>query len=280
MSSQTWSICLDGKEMEVREGDNLLSSLLSHGSDVRYGCRAGVCGACRLFDNEHGHPLLSCQTTVLSNLSLSIQLPFVFTTFSLLDSEMLGDDAVALTLLGPSDDAFGDRVNVRVPIDGIDEEEKAFECIAVNAAGDNLSIVLQKSRLPAAVWSFILSLGSQDSLQVSSVSGVRKGRLLYELGLDEKPVVVVCAAHNRVFEPYWKKALGGVSSQYLGHYSLDDVAVLEEDKGLTEFLRIAREAAGGALLHIIYHGQNVSESAWGQVLRPLRIRVNQLHFVR
>ena len=288
MSLQTWSVCLDGEIIEVSEGDNLLSSLLSHGADIRYSCRAGACGVCRLFDREHGGSILSCQTSVMSDLSLSVQLPFLFTDFSLLHSKILSTDAVALTLLGPNNDSFGDRVNVGVPIVDdvgvlIEAGDWSFECMAVNAAGDDLTIVLQKALLPTEVWLFILSLRPTDTLPVSSVSGVRKGRLLYEFGLDDQPVVVISAANNQVFDAYWSKALASVSDQYLGHYSLlnmlDSHASLE-DEGVTEFLKMAQAEAGGAALHIIYHGQHICENSWRQVLRSLRIRVDQLHFVR
>ncbi|MEL0638459.1 2Fe-2S iron-sulfur cluster binding domain-containing protein [Marinomonas sp. TI.3.20] len=280
MGSRTLSICLDGRVIEVDEGDNLLTSLLSHGADVRYGCRAGVCGACRLYDSDHGHSILSCQTSVVADLSLSVQLPFVFSTFSLLHTETLSDEAVALTLLGPGDDSFGDRVNVGVSVAG---GEAFIECMAVNVAAEPLTVVLQKALLSADAWSFVLALRTEDSLQVSSALGVRKGRLLYELGLDDTALVVVSTFENQVFEPYWQAALLDFSAHFLGQYHFvrhQTAEISLQDPSLGAFFERTQAEVEGAPLHVIYHGQNISEQSWSRVLRPLRIRVNQLHFVR
>lgn len=281
MGSRTLSICLDGRVIEVDEGDNLLTSLLSHGADIRYGCRAGVCGACRLYDSDHGHSILSCQTSVVADLSLSVQLPFVFSTFSLLHTEILSDEAVALTLLGPSDDSFGDRVNVGVPV--VAGGEAFIECMAVNVAAEPLTVVLQKALLSEDAWLFVLALRVGDSLQVSSAFGVRKGRLLHELGLDDTALVVVSTFENQVFEPYWQAALLDFSAHCLGQYHFARYQTTEislQDPSLGAFFERAQAEGEGAPLHVIYHGQNISEQSWSRVLRPLRIRVNQLHFVR
>ncbi|MCW8357139.1 2Fe-2S iron-sulfur cluster-binding protein [Marinomonas pontica] len=59
MDSQSLTIELDDEPFEAVLGDNLLSSLLSQGADVRYGCCAGVCGACCLYDTSNGESILS-----------------------------------------------------------------------------------------------------------------------------------------------------------------------------------------------------------------------------
>lgn len=63
-------INLDGHEYIVPEGENLLSALLQRGAMVSHSCLAGACGSCRLYPVV-GDPILSCQQTVRSDMSLS-----------------------------------------------------------------------------------------------------------------------------------------------------------------------------------------------------------------
>ncbi|MCB5160524.1 2Fe-2S iron-sulfur cluster-binding protein [Marinomonas algarum] len=280
MSLQSLTINLDGTVIEAQAGDNLLSSLLEHNVDVRYGCRAGACGACRLYQCDSGDSLLSCQTSVTSDLLLTTKTLSKSVTFSLLSKKILDDFTVELTLLGPSDDSFGDRVSLCF---AMGNEEFQYECMAINPVGESLTLLMQKSSLPAVVWQCIVNLSSNDPVQVICERGRRKGRLLYELGLDDCFAVVISSVENAGYTPYWEEALASFSTQLLGIYALPEranSASLLEDAHCTSFIADALSKVGSAPLHIIYHGQKLSEKDWGQVLRPLRIRSNQLHFVR
>lgn len=296
MRLQTLTINLDGETVDTDEGDNVLSVLLSHDIDVRYGCRAGACGACRLYDCDRGETILACQTSVVSALSLTTQIPSIFLPFSLVSQSLLSnktslDDvssnssSIALSLLGPSDDSFGDRVIVRFA--DADEESSSYECMAVNEPGELLTIVAQQAMLSDDAWQKVIALPTHGSIQVSSVQGVRKGRLLYELDLEGSCVVVVSSAANGVFERYWQQALLTMSAQFLGHFTLSNESAKNNNESVSlssselhYFLQIAQSNSGGAVLHVIYHGQNLPVQAWEQMLRPLRIRTNQLHFIR
>ena len=277
MDFQTLTIDLDGTVIEAKEGDNLLSSLLDNKVDVRFGCRAGACGACRLYECESGNALLSCQTSVSDNVSLTAKAPVTYLNYSLLSKKNLDDSNVALTLLGPSDDSFGDRVTLCFPLP--DNNECVLECMAVNGAGEPLTVVVQKAQLPFEAWSSVLALELNNSVQVSSESGVRKGRLLYELGLDNTSVVLVSSTNNAVFEPYWKAALAELSSVLLAYYLLPKSNELHTPD-MISCLEGATKQVSSSSLQIIYHGQKLSEKHWEQLLRPLRIRTNQLHFIR
>lgn len=276
MSSHGLMVKLDDKVFSVEVGDNLLSSLLSKGADVRYGCRAGACGACRLYDLETGESILSCQTSLISNRALSTHTPALSSEFSVLTLNSIDDSNVEVCLLGPSDDAFGDRVFVSVP-----KAQHFVECMALNPAGAPLKVILQESAFSKSEWQSITSLSVQSSLSVQTVSGLRKGRLLYEMDISDFPILVVSSASNGVFEAYWRELLGDISGQKIeflklpygnANRPLEDPAFLHSLEDVVARL--------GASLHVIYHGQNLSEKDWEQVLRPLRIRTSQLHFVR
>ncbi|ETX11665.1 hypothetical protein MUS1_09890 [Marinomonas ushuaiensis DSM 15871] len=287
MSSQGMTVRLDDNVFDVDGGDNLLSSLLSQGADVRYGCRAGACGACRLYDLNNCESLLSCQTSISSDMALSTQTPVASAVFSVLALNSLDDSNVEITLLGPSDDSFGDRISLSVLVEDVADdllEPKSHfvECMALNQAGAPLKVILQQSAFSKAEWQKVTALAINDSLRVQTLSGVRKGRLLYEMDLSDLPVLVVSSADNGVFEPYWRDALQDFSNHKIECFSFSSInSIISplQDDTFTVFLKDA-VAESGTALHIIYHGQNLSEKGWEQALRPYRIRTNQLHFVR
>jgi len=288
MDSQTLTIELDDEQFEAVLGDNLLSSLLSQGADVRYGCRAGACGACRLYDASNCESILSCQTMVASAMSLTRQTLAKSSSFTVLSNTSLDEVSIELTLLGPSDDSFGDRIFVSFPFKELscklsDERARFHECMALNPTGAPLKVVLQKEHVSAEDWLQALALSSDDKVEVQLSTDVRKGRLLFEMDIAAAPLVVVSSAENRLFEHYWRDALADYSVQYLGHYSLPsnpEPSVSLTDEAFISFLSGALVKAGSGVLQIIYHGQKISAKDWQQTLRPLRVRTNQLHFVR
>lgn len=285
MASQALTVELDGKVFDASCGENLLESLLSQGAYVRYGCRAGACGACRLYDQQNCESILSCQTSVSSAMSLTTQAPSASSIFTVLSKRTLSDSAVELTLLGPSDESFGDRVSVSFSL----EDETVFtDCMALNQAGSPLVVLIQKEALSALAWQQVLLLTENASINVTLSSGVRKGRLLFEMDIADSPVVVISSSNNGVFESYWRDALVDCSVQYLGHFCLlsndkpnqPKPSVSLADDAFIAFLSDVFANAGSGVLQIIYHGQKISAKDWELSLRPLRIRMNQLHFVR
>ncbi|NLQ19112.1 2Fe-2S iron-sulfur cluster binding domain-containing protein [Marinomonas sp. M1K-6] len=292
MVSQALTIVLDDELFEASVGDNLLALLLSQGADVRYGCRAGACGACRLYDASNGESILSCQTTVSSTMSLTRQTFAESSTFSLLSRVSLDDVSIELTLLGPSDEFFGDRVFVSLPSKELPKElpketsaEQAhfYECMALNSAGTPLKVVLLKEYLSAEDWQRALVLSSNDTLAVQLSTGIRKGRLLFEMDIVDAPVVVISSPDNAVFESYWREALLDYTSRFLGHFALSSNHELTRsltDDALVAFLQAALAGSERVALQLIYHGQSVSAKDWAILLRALRINPTQLHFVR
>ncbi|NLU99096.1 hypothetical protein B6N13_13515 [Marinomonas sp. UCMA 3892] len=284
MDSQALTIELDDEQFEAVLGDNLLSSLLSKGADVRYGCRAGACGACRLYDASNCESILSCQTTVSSAMSLTRQMPAESSSFTVLSSTSLDEVSIELTLLGPSDESFGDRVFVSFPFEKLSDEQAHFyECMALNPAGASLKVVLHKAQLCDKDWLRALALSSDNKVDVQLSTGVRKGRLLFEMDITDAPVVVICSPENAIFEFYWREALLDYTPMFLGHFALyanNDLTLSLADDALMGFLQEALANSGSTSLQLIYHGQNVSAKDWSLLLRPLRIHPNQLHFVR
>lgn len=284
MDSQALTIKLDDEQYEAVLGENLLTSLLNQGADVRYGCRAGACGACRLYDASNCESILSCQTTVASAMSLTRQTPAESSVFSVLRNIPLDEVSIELTLLGPSDESFGDRVFVSFPFEKLSGEQAHFyECMALNPAGAPLKVVLHKKYLSAGDWLRALALSSNDKLDVQLSTGVRKGRLLFEMDIADSPVVVISSPENEIFESYWREALLDYTPMFLGHFALyanNDLTLSLADDTLMGFLQEALANSGSTSLQLIYHGQNVSAKDWSKLLRPLRIHPNQLHFVR
>ncbi|WP_111638938.1 2Fe-2S iron-sulfur cluster-binding protein [Marinomonas shanghaiensis] len=292
MDSQALTIELDDEQFEAVLGENLLTSLLNQGANVRYGCRAGACGACRLYDASHCESILSCQTTVTSSMSLTRQVLAEFSVFSVLSNVPLNDHSIELVLLGPSDESFGDRVSVAFlckalskerPKTSLGERAHFYECMALNPVGAPLKIVLQKDHLSDEDWWRALALSAEDPMAVQLLAGSRKGRLLFEMDIADAPVVVIASPDNAMFEPYWRDALLDYTPSFLGHFSLfanQDLALSLADDALISFLNDALANAGGASLRLIYHGQKVSAKEWAILLRSLRIHPNQLYFVR
>jgi ferredoxin len=285
MDSKMLTVELDGGLFEATCGDNLLESLLSKGAYVRHGCRAGACGACRLYDQQNCESILSCQTLVSSAMSLTTQTPSVSSVFSILSKRTLGESAVELRLLGPSDESFGDRVSVSISVEG---EPVFIDCMALNQAGSPLVVMIQKEGLSTLAWQQILLLTENTSINVTLSPGVRKGRLLFEMDIAESAVMVISSPYNGVFESYWRDALADYSVQYLGHFCLlpndkpnqPKPSISLADDAFIAFLKDALSNAGSGALNVIYHGQKLSEKDWAQALAPLRIRTSQLHFVR
>jgi hypothetical protein len=284
MDSQALTIELDDEQYEAVLGDNLLSSLLSQGADVRYGCRAGGCGACRLYDASNCESILSCQTSVASAMSLTRQTPAVSSSFSVLNPICLNESAIELTLLGPSDESFGDRVFVSFPFEKLSDEQAHFyECMALNPAGAPLKVVLHKAQLCDKDWLRALALSSDNKVDVQLSTGMRKGRLLFEMDIADAPVVVISSPDNAIYASYWRETLLDYTPMFLGHFALysnNDLTLSLADDVLITFLQEALANSGSTSLQLIYHGQNVSAKDWSLLLRPLRIHPNQLHFVR
>lgn len=284
MDSQVLTLTLDGRLFNTSCSDNLLESLLNQGAFVRHGCRAGVCGACRLYDKQKGEFILSCQTSVMSDMSLSTSMPTAPSVFSILSKRVLSDFAVELTLLGPSDESFGDRVSVSFSVEG---ETVFIDCMALNPAGSPLVIVIQKEAMATfliePVWQQVWLLEESAPINVTLSSGVRKGRLLFEMDIAESSVVVISSAENRLFEPYWRDALAQYSVHYLGYFSLSSnlkSSVSLANSAFISHLKDALANTESGALNVIYHGQKISAKDWERALRPLRIRMSQLHFVR
>ncbi|MEO9275550.1 2Fe-2S iron-sulfur cluster binding domain-containing protein [Marinomonas sp. 5E14-1] len=281
MGSHELTVKLDADVFAAETGDNLLSSLLSQGADVRYGCRAGACGACRLYDLNNCESLLSCQTSIFSDMALSTQTPAASAVFSVLALNSLDDSNIEITLLGPSDDSFGDRVFVSASQEYDSKAQNFVECMVLNQAGAPLKVILQKGAFSKDEWQKITALVINDSLGVQTLSGVRKGRLLYEMDLSAFPVLIVSSSDNGVFESYWREVLGEISTQKKAFFKLTSGSLghpLEDEVFITFLNEIVAES--GTSLHIIYHGQNLPEKDWEQALRPFRIRTSQLYFVR
>lgn len=284
MDSQALTIKLDDEQYEAVLGENLLTSLLNQGADVRYGCRAGACGACRLYDASNCESILSCQTSVASAMSLTRQTPAVSSSFSVLNPICLNESAIELTLLGPSDESFGDRVLVSFPFEKLSDEQAHFyECMALNPAGAPLKVVLHKAQLCDKDWLRALALSSDNKVDVQLSTGMRKGRLLFEMDIADAPVVVISSPDNAIYASYWRETLLDYTPMFLGHFALyanNDLTLSLADDVLITFLQEALANSGSTSLQLIYHGQNVSAKDWGLLLRPLRIHPNQLHFVR
>lgn len=292
MDSQLLAIELDDEHFEAVLGDNLLASLLSQGADVRYGCRTGACGACRLYDASNCESILSCQTSVSSAMLLTCQTPAESSSFTVLSNTSLDDVSIELALLGPSDESFGDRVYVSFLSKGSFKEPSSkssneqvyfYECMAINPAGAPLKVVVQKAQLHEADWLRALALSSDDSVSVQLSTGFRKGRLLFEMDIADSPVVVISSPDNAIFESYWRDALLDYTPTFLGHFALfenDELTLSLTDDALVAFLQEAITDSGGTSLQLIYHGQNISAKDWSMLLRHLRVHSNQLHFVR
>jgi hypothetical protein len=284
MDSQALTIKLDDEQYEAVLGENLLTSLLNQGADVRYGCRAGACGACRLYDASNCESILSCQTSVASAMSLTRQTPAVSSSFSVLNPICLNESAIELTLLGPSDESFGDRVLVSFPFEKLsDEQAQFYECMALNPAGAPLKVVLHKAQLCDKDWLRALALSSDNKVDVQLSTGMRKGRLLFEMDIADAPVVVISSPDNAIYASYWRETLLDYTPMFLGHFALyanNDLTLSLADDALMAFLQEALANSGSTSLQLIYHGQNVSAKDWSLLLRPLRIHPNQLHFVR
>lgn len=276
------SIRLDDKEIFGKNGDNLLNTLLTNNIDVNYGCRAGVCGACRLYDRDKQEEILCCQVSISSPMSISSHIPSPSLGFRVENVQMINESTVELTLIGPSDDSFGDRVSLSLPYG---DKSIPYDSMAINPAGASLRLLLQKGLIKHAnseqIWQQLVALRACDRLQVSSKVGVRKGRLLYEMDLDHGSVLVVSTFENSVFEAYWQLALESLSANLLGFYSLPPLEthdVIEAE--LVAFIRAKLTETSPSNLHIIYHGQKLSQDTWQTILRPLRLNTGQLYFVR
>ncbi|WP_394181557.1 2Fe-2S iron-sulfur cluster-binding protein [Marinomonas posidonica] len=276
MGSQGLTISLNGKKVGVTAGENLLTALLTNQFDVHYGCRAGACGACRLYDQNNGESILACQTQLVSSLSLTTQPVSTRIPFSLISKKQLDEVSIELTLMGPSDESFGDRLRL-----SFDQEGLAEEFMALNAAGQALTLVLAKSQISARDWHKAMSLAPADRVFLQLQQGVRKGRLLYELGVDQGPWLVVLAAENIAYEIHWREVLANENCDLLACCTLSDESEnLAEQAVLNEVFSQVLSKTNSTDLNILYHGQKRSLQQWEDYLRPLRIRTHQLHFVR
>ncbi|MEO9653411.1 2Fe-2S iron-sulfur cluster binding domain-containing protein [Marinomonas sp.] len=279
MSCKSHIVKLDGLAYHLNDGDNLLSALLAQSVSLAHGCRAGVCGACRLYSLGDNAPLLSCQTTLKNSLSLSRRFPVRGDNFDVLEKSQLDDHNLVLTLLGPSDDSFGDRLTVLLPEGNAEAEQ---ECMAINRPGEKIQILLQKNLLSFEKWTYFTRLKPKNLLSISVDRSQRKGRMLVDLSISDMPVLLIASYENHAFERYWRDVL-----QQLPAELADFVALSSKQLGcsqnlakLTEVLQQACQKFGAAKLQIVYHGSGIPATDWEPLLREHRIRLSQLHFVR
>ncbi|BFM48368.1 2Fe-2S iron-sulfur cluster binding domain-containing protein [Marinomonas sp. THO17] len=280
MNAKPVIISLNDQSYTGQSGDNLLTSLLAQGADVHYGCRAGACGACRLYDVDTQSLVLACQTQIDSDRSLSTKPPLAYSRFSLLAKQFLTDSELACQLLGPSDESFGDRVIV-----SLKQEGRAQECMALNTPGQDLLLILSRCQWSDTDWQIITKLEPDDSLYLQQDKTIRKGRLLHELGVDQGKWLVVLSAQNQVYKAYWQQALASYSADIVAILALQNSKV-ERSVDLTEqaqwlaSLREELSKTSSSELNILYHGQDISMQVWQEFFRSQRIRIQQLHFVR
>ena len=279
MSCESHIVKLDGLAYYLNDGDNLLTALLAQSVNLAHGCRAGVCGACRLYDLGNDAPLLSCQTTLKHSLTLSHRFPMDGDNFAVLEKSQLDDQNLVLTLLGPSDDSFGDRLTVLLP-DGYGEAEQ--ECMAINSPGEKIQILLQKNHLSHEQWKYFSSLEPNSSLSICVDRSQRKGRLLVDLSLSDMPVLLMASHEHHAFEPYWRDVLQQLPAELAGFVVLSSkqLGCSQNLSKLTEVLQQACQKFGAGKLQIVYHGSGIPATDWEPLLREYRIRLSQLHFVR
>lgn len=262
-------VTLDGESFAVEAGENLLSSLLEQGADVRFSCRAGACGSCALFDTQLKKRILSCQTPVHEPLELSSSLPAQQRPFQVIFKELSDDaESVALTLLGASDDAFGDYLLFELPGTGM----KPIECMALNPQGEPLCIVIHKKQLSDALWQAMLS-NDIDAVTLHVFSGERKGRLLVDLNVSGRNVLYFCDARHQSLIPYWQAVL---ADDFQGALSIESLT----DSSLSEFMGSVTERFTSNSLSLVIQGKIASMADWQRFLRAYRIRPNQIHIIR
>ncbi|SBS34702.1 2Fe-2S iron-sulfur cluster binding domain protein [Marinomonas spartinae] len=276
MDASSVTIQVDDQSFQAEVGDNLLTSCLSHHVDMNFSCRAGVCGACALYDETSNRTILSCQSSVSEPLILSRHLPSQEDLFRVLERRFLDETAVELVLLGPSDDAFGDFVELQLS----DANKTTIECMALNSAGEPLVLLLSKRDVNASQWSLITN-SEINSFVVRTRLGERKGRLLTEFDLVERSVWLICDSATEHFSPYWETALGSVGANFLGRSVFTANNSLSENSPLfQEELAIAFNAINTSNIEIIIQAAGLTQEEWNQLLSAFYIRPNQIHIVR
>ena len=277
MSHHSHRVKLDGLTFNLEKGENLLSGLLAQSANIAHGCRAGVCGACRLYHQDDQTALLSCQTSVQQDLSLTRSPPRHGEPFVVCAQQLLDLDHLQIQLLGPCDDSFGDRLCMLLP-DGMG----TLELMAVNIAGQPLQLLIQRHRVTAQVWHYLSSLEINDAVLLSVDRSQRKGRLLVDLCLPDAPVVVISGPQNYAYETFWREAMAQTPGHLVDFMALTVASLSDttQRQALTQLLQQACQKFGAGKLQIVYHGTGVSSADWCSLLSELRIRATQLHFVR
>ncbi|GAB3476559.1 2Fe-2S iron-sulfur cluster binding domain-containing protein [Marinomonas epiphytica] len=274
MSSNEEVFCveIDDRLFSIHADDILLDALLSQSEPISHGCRAGACGACRLFDIDTQQWLYACQTKVERSYCLTYKSPAPAQKFALQSQSQLDSSHCLLTLFGPSDDGFGDKLIIKL-------EDHDIEVMAVNPPGETLQVVVSLEGVPPPLQSaYAAGLASQE-LYISSTFGKRKGRLLHEWGLDDKAVVLLLASDNRIFDGYWHEALQSQNCSTVFVHTLVSDADFSAQADLSEKLSefIARNTITD--LCVLYHGRDHTYQALTSWLRSQRIRASQLHFI-
>ncbi len=198
-SCESISISYDNKVVSVLKGDNLLSALLEKGVDVSYGCRAGVCRACEVLNEQTQDTLLCCQTQVESSLVLNKYVPSPNVSVKVGRVFQHSDYCYQVELFGPVDHVFG------LPIDIHVAEKKKLRTHVETDVTNSLMVSINPQKMPIH-GEFIRSIKAGDDwiVNVAKSANVRAISRFQSVTLDRFPVFLILVNQAQAALATWQ----------------------------------------------------------------------------
>ncbi|WP_191600273.1 2Fe-2S iron-sulfur cluster-binding protein [Marinomonas algicola] len=271
-SVENLRIEFNGVSVGYRLGDNLLSTLLNQGIDVSYGCRAGVCRACEVFNEMTQETVLCCQTQIRQPLTLSSYVPSPIVEIKINHIEHLSDYAVQMELFGPIDHVFG------LPIDLHCSGQKKIRAYVESDALEPLIVAINPLTEPR-IQHFLdsIKVGDTVEMNVAKSANVRAVSRFQKLSFDRFPIGLVLVNQSQASLNTWQA--------FFTKESIKEVSTLIVNNEVEEELLVIKQwlTAGSTKLGFsrgqwIIQGSQLSQETWAQIIQDVQLNPTKITF--
>ncbi|MCZ2723438.1 2Fe-2S iron-sulfur cluster binding domain-containing protein [Marinomonas sp. 15G1-11] len=265
-------IVFNGESVRYTLGDNLLSTLLEQGVKVPYGCRAGVCRACEVFNETTQETLLCCQTQIIQPLTLRSYVPMATVSMKINRIERFSDYAFQVEISGPIDHVFG------LPVDLHCSEQKKIRVYVESDALEPLIFAINPLLSPMHQL-FLDSIQEGDTIKVNVAksANVRTVSRFQQLTLDRFALGLILVNQSQISLNTWQDYFMKESIKDVSSVIVDDVAGGELIK-VKKWLSAQSTKQGFSRGQWIIQGSQLSPNVWNQIIIDFQLNPNKVTF--
>jgi hypothetical protein len=265
-------LVFNGESVRYTLGDNLLSTLLEQGVEISFGCRAGVCRSCEVFNEVTQETLLCCQTQICQSLTLSSYIPSPVVPMTVNRIERLSNYVIQLHVFGAIDHVFGLPIDLHLP------GQKKIRTYAESDASEPLVIAINPLSIPIDQ-SCLASIkeGETIKVNVANSANVRAISRFQKLTIDRFPLALILVNQSQVSLNTWQHYFTKESIKDVSHLIINGGAE-DELFAVKKRLSLASEKLGFSRDQWVIQGSQLNQNIWDQIINDFQLNPNKVTF--